>query len=67
VVTPVEGAFLLGVPNIIAVQSSETGLRWLRERRIEGIVFLGNTIMDFGFDSVEWTRQWIRQVRDTRL
>jgi hypothetical protein len=45
----------------------ETGLRWLRERRIEGIVFLGNTTMDLGLDSVEWTRQWIRQVRDTRL
>lgn len=45
----------------------ETGLRWLREGRIEGIIFLGNTTMDLGFESVEWTRQWIEKVGDTRL
>ncbi len=45
----------------------ETGLRWLREGRIEGIIFLGNTTMDLGFESVEWTRQWIEKVGDTKL
>jgi hypothetical protein len=45
----------------------ETGLRWLKERRIEGIIFLGNTTMDLGFASVEWTREWIQQVGNTRL
>ncbi len=56
-----------GTPIPLMKLQCETGLRWLRERRIEGIVFLGNTTMDLGFDSTEWTREWIRQVRDTRL
>jgi hypothetical protein len=45
----------------------ELGLRWLCQGRIEGMIFLGNTTMDLGFESVEWTRQWIQQVGDTRL
>ena len=45
----------------------ELGLRWLRERRIEGIIFLGNTTMDLGFASVEWTREWIQKVGTSRL
>ncbi len=45
----------------------ETGLRWLRQGRIEGMIFLGNTTMDLGFESVDWTREWIRQVGDTKL
>jgi hypothetical protein len=45
----------------------ETGLRWLRERRIQGMVFLGNTVLDLGFESVEWTRQWIERVGKIRL
>jgi hypothetical protein len=56
-----------GIPLPLMKLQCETGLRWLRQRRIEGIVFLGNTTMDLGFDSVEWTRQWIRQVAGTRL
>jgi hypothetical protein len=43
----------------------ETGLRWLRQKRIDGIVFLGNTSMDLGFEAVEWTRDWIATVGDT--
>jgi hypothetical protein len=45
----------------------ETGLRWLQERKIEGMIFLGNTTMDLGFESVEWTRQWISEVGETQL
>ncbi len=45
----------------------ETSLKWLRDRRIEGIIFLGNTAMDFDFPSVEWTREWIARVADTEL
>ena len=45
----------------------ETGLKWLRQGRIEGIIFLGNTTMDFDFEAVEWTREWIRKVGDTSL
>jgi hypothetical protein len=45
----------------------ETGLKWLRQGRIEGIIFLGNTTMDLGLEAVEWTREWIRKVGDTSL
>jgi hypothetical protein len=45
----------------------ETGLRWLEQGRIEGLIFLGNTVMDLGFESVEWTRKWIAKVADRPL
>jgi hypothetical protein len=45
----------------------EAGLEWLRQGKIEGIVFLANTEEDLRFESVEWTREWIRRVGDMRL
>jgi len=56
-----------GTPVPLMKLQCETGLRWLRQRRIEGMIFLGNTTMDLGFESVEWTRQWIEKVGDTLL
>ena len=56
-----------GTPLPLMKLQCETGLRWIREGRIEGIVFLGNTTMDMGFPSVDWTRQWIQKVGDTKL
>jgi hypothetical protein len=56
-----------GTPVALMKHQCETGLRWLRERRIEGIIFLGNTTMDLGFESVEWTRDWIAKVAGTKL
>jgi len=56
-----------GVPQELMKHQCETGLRWLREGRIEGIVFLGNTTMDLGFPSVEWTRRWVQEVADQPL
>ena len=42
----------------------ELGLRWLREGKIEGMIFLANTMADLGLDAVEWTRKWIAEVGD---
>jgi len=56
-----------GIPVDLMKHQCEVGLRWLLQGRIEGIVFMGNTVMDLGFESVEWTRAWIRQVGDTEL
>lgn len=39
-----------------------TGLRWLREGRIEGMIFLASCICDLGLETVEWTRDWIAGV-----
>jgi len=55
------------VPLDLMEHQSETGLRWLREGRIEGMIFLGNTVADLDFPSVEWTRRWIRAVGDEKL
>jgi hypothetical protein len=56
-----------GTPLSSMKLQCETGLRWLRERRIQGIIFLGNTVLDLDFESVEWTRQWIERVGKIRL
>ena len=44
----------------------ETGLQWLRAGRIDGIIIYG-TAMDLGWESVEWARDWIQRVGDTKL
>ena len=48
--TPAEGAFYLGVP------------KWLRQGRIEGMIFLASCICDLELEAVEWTRRWIAEV-----
>jgi hypothetical protein len=45
----------------------DLGLKWLRDGRIEGMMFIGNTVMDLDFEAVEWTRQWIKKVGETKL
>jgi len=40
----------------------QIGLNWLKERRIEGIVFLASCICDIGLEAVEWTRRWIEEI-----
>jgi len=44
----------------------ELGLRWLQSGRIQGIMFLGNTVEDLGYEAVEWTRRWIQKVGDLK-
>ena len=43
------------------------GLEAIKQKRIEGMMFLGNGVMDLGFPGVEWTREWIQKVGDTPL
>ena len=44
-----------------------TGLRWLQEGRIEGMIFLASCICDLDLEAVEWTRRWIQEVGDMEL
>ena len=37
----------------------EQGLAWLREGRIDGMIFLASCICDLELETVEWTREWI--------
>lgn len=45
----------------------ETGLRWLKEGRIEGMIFLASCICDLDIEAVEWTRKWISEVGNVEL
>jgi hypothetical protein len=45
----------------------QVGLRWLRQGRIEGMIFLASCLCDLELEAVEWTRNWIAQVGDEQL
>ena len=45
----------------------EKGLEWLRQGRINGMIFLASCICDLELESVEWTRRWIREVGEEEL
>jgi len=59
-----EGA---SVPIPAMQHQLDVGLRWLRDGRIEGMMFIGNTVMDLNFEAVELTRQWILKIGETRI
>jgi hypothetical protein len=42
----------------------ELGLRWLRQGRLSGMIFLASCICDLELEAVEWTRDWIAKVGD---
>ncbi len=54
------------MPVPLMQKQCETGLRWLRQGRIEGIIIYG-TAMDLDWPSVEWARSWIQKVGDIKL
>jgi len=56
----------IDLPVPIMQRQCETGLKWLREKRIDGIIIYG-TAMDLGWNSVEWARTWLQKVGDTPL
>ena len=45
----------------------ELGLKWLREGRIEGMIFLASNVCDMGLPAAEWTRGWVDSVKDRPL
>lgn len=45
----------------------EVGLSWLKEGRIEGMIFLASCICDLQLEAVEWTRNWIASAGDEPL
>ena len=44
----------------------EAGLQWLREGKIEGMIFLASNVCDMNLPAVEWTREWIKSVGHER-
>ncbi len=47
------------MPVDAMARQTNTGRGWLREGRIDGMIFLASCICDLGLDAVEWTRAWI--------
>lgn len=47
------------VPLELMKHQCELGLKWLKEKRVEELIFLGNTSLDVGLPSAEYARDWI--------
>jgi hypothetical protein len=43
------------------------GLKWLKEGRIAGMVFLASPVVDLDLEAVKWTRRWIAEVGNEKL
>ena len=55
------------LPVPLMEKQCRLGLDWLRKGRIEGIVFRASPLCDMNIDAVEWTRAWIRKVRNEKI
>jgi hypothetical protein len=55
------------MPIPLMQKQCELALAWLRSGRIEGIIVYGGTTIDLGFEAVDWTRQWIQKVGESKL
>ncbi|MBU4199616.1 MAG: hypothetical protein L6455_16780 [Kiritimatiellae bacterium] len=55
------------MPMPLMEKQCRLGLRWLKEGRIEGMIFLASCICDIGLEAVEWSRRWISEVGDESL
>lgn len=52
------------MPISLMERQCQIGLQWLRDGRIDGMIFLASCICDLELETVEWTRRWIREVGD---
>ena len=50
------------MPLALMKRQSQLGLKWLREGRVDGLIFRGTNLCDFDLETVEWTRKWITTV-----
>ena len=50
------------MPRKLMELQCRQGLGWLREGRVQGLVFLASCICDLEIEAVEWCRDWIAEV-----
>jgi len=50
------------MPVDLMKKQCELALKWLRQGRIEGMIFLATNICDLDLETVNWTRRWIAKV-----
>ena len=55
------------MPVDLMERQCETGLTWLRQGRIDGMIFLASCICDLELAAVEWSRAWIARVGELSL
>jgi hypothetical protein len=55
------------MPLDLMQKQCEAAVKWLREGRIEGMIFLASCICDLNLKAVEWTREWVARVGDQTL
>ena len=55
------------VPLDLMRHQCESGLKWLKEKRIHEMIFLSNTLLDVGLPSAQFAREWIAKVGSQRL
>jgi hypothetical protein len=55
------------MPLDLLKEQYASGLSWLRQGRIEGMIFLASCICDLALETVEWTRRWVAKIGDERL
>lgn len=49
------------MPLDLMKKQCELGRKWLKEGRIEGMIFLASNVCDLELETVEWTRKWIQR------
>jgi hypothetical protein len=52
------------MPLDLMKKQCDLALKWLREGRIEGMIFLATNICDLKIEAVDWARAWIAEVGD---
>ena len=55
------------IPNDLMENQCEFGLKMLKEKQIEGIIFLTNCVMGIGLPSEYWLRSWIDKNKNIEL
>jgi len=55
------------MPVELMKKQCRLGLQWLREKRLEGLIFLGSAVADIELKAVEWSRRWIAEVGEEKV
>lgn len=55
------------MPLELMEKQCDLGLRWLKDGRIDGMIFLASCICDLDIETVEWTRRWVEQAGHQQL
>jgi len=55
------------MPVSLMESQCQMGLQWLKDGRIDGMIFLASCICDLELETVEWTKRWIQEVGDELL